>query len=136
MVALMGTVGHVGDIGGSKDSLARPRDLRRRHPDPADVCSTAPASPTKPCSSCSHENVRKPEEVLGDVHSFVAANQLGADRLLAFMEEYGMHDLRALAAVVQNRAEAAMREAIRALPDGTYHAEPPTTRSAPRCATR
>ncbi len=37
------------------------------------------------------------------------------------MDEYGMHDLRALAAVVQNRAEAAMREAISALPDGVYH---------------
>ena len=44
------------------------------------------------------ENVRKHEEVLGDIHSFIAANALGAERLLAFMDEYGMHDLRALAA--------------------------------------
>ena len=39
------------------------------------------------------------------------------------MDDYGMHDLRALAAVVQNRSETAMREAIRALPDGVYHSE-------------
>jgi 5-oxoprolinase (ATP-hydrolysing) len=69
------------------------------------------------------ENVRKPEEVLGDIHAFVAANALGAERLLAFMDEYGMHDLRALAQVVQTRAERAMRDAIRALPDGVYHSE-------------
>ena len=67
--------------------------------------------------------MRKPEEVLGDMFSFVAANQLGADRLLRFMDDYGMHDLRALAAVVQDRSEAAMREAIRALPDGEYQSE-------------
>jgi 5-oxoprolinase (ATP-hydrolysing)/N-methylhydantoinase A len=70
-----------------------------------------------------HENVRKPDEVLGDLHSFVAANQLGAERLVAFMNDYGMHDLRALAAVVQDRSEHAMRDAIRALPDGTYTSE-------------
>src|SRR3984957_7009214 len=69
------------------------------------------------------ENVRKSKEVLGDVFSFVAANQLGADRLLTFMDDYGMHDLRALATVVQDRSEVAMREAIRALPDGEYHSE-------------
>jgi 5-oxoprolinase (ATP-hydrolysing)/N-methylhydantoinase A len=34
-----------------------------------------------------------------------------------------MHDLRALAHVVQTRAETAMREAIRALPDGVYRSE-------------
>jgi 5-oxoprolinase (ATP-hydrolysing) len=32
-----------------------------------------------------------------------------------------MQDLRALAAVVQGRSEKAMRDAIRALPDGEYN---------------
>jgi 5-oxoprolinase (ATP-hydrolysing)/N-methylhydantoinase A len=68
------------------------------------------------------ENVRNPDQVLGDVQSFIAANALGAERLAAFVREYGMHDLRALAAVVQGRSEKAMRDAIRALPDGTYSA--------------
>src|SRR6185295_17534326 len=61
--------------------------------------------------------------VLGDVHSFVSANAVGAERLTAFMSEYGVHDLEALAAVLQGRSEAAMRDAIRALPDGTYRCE-------------
>jgi 5-oxoprolinase (ATP-hydrolysing)/N-methylhydantoinase A len=39
------------------------------------------------------------------------------------MDDYGMHDLRALAAVVQNRSERAMREAITALPNGVYRSE-------------
>jgi 5-oxoprolinase (ATP-hydrolysing) len=36
------------------------------------------------------------------------------------MDEYGIHDLRPLAKVVQDRAEAAMRKAIAAVPDGVY----------------
>ena len=67
------------------------------------------------------ENVRNSQQVLGDLHAFVAANAIGAERLQSFMRDYGMHDLRALAFVVQNRSEKAMREAIAALPDGTYH---------------
>jgi 5-oxoprolinase (ATP-hydrolysing)/N-methylhydantoinase A len=53
----------------------------------------------------------------------VAANAIGAERLLAFMADYGMADLRALASVVQGRSEKAMRDAILALPDGTYVSE-------------
>ena len=66
------------------------------------------------------ENVRNSDQVLGDLHSFVAANAIGAERLQSFLGDYGMQDLRALAHVVQSRSEKAMREAIRALPDGTY----------------
>jgi 5-oxoprolinase (ATP-hydrolysing)/N-methylhydantoinase A len=37
------------------------------------------------------------------------------------MDDYGMEELGALAEVVQGLSEKAMRDAIRALPDGTYH---------------
>ena len=122
MVALMGTVGHVGDIGGSKDSL-RAREVFDEGIQIPPMFLARAGVPNADLLTLLGENVRKPEEVLGDVFSFVSANQLGADRLVQFMDEYGMHDLRALAAVVQNRAEAAMRAAIRVLPDGVYRAE-------------
>ncbi len=61
--------------------------------------------------------------MLGDLHAMVAANQIGADRLLSFMHDYGMGDIRALTSVVQDRSERAMREAIRAIPNGVYHGE-------------
>jgi 5-oxoprolinase (ATP-hydrolysing) len=61
--------------------------------------------------------------VIGDIYSFVAANKIGAERLLTFMDEYGVHELSALAHVVQARSERAMREAIRQLPNGVYHSE-------------
>jgi 5-oxoprolinase (ATP-hydrolysing) len=122
MVALMGTVGHVGDIGGTKDSL-RAREIYDEGVQIPPMMLYRAGVPNQDLLTLLAENVRKQEEVLGDIHSFVSANQLGADRLLAFMDDYGMHDLRALSAVVQNRAEAAMRDAIRAVPDGVYHSE-------------
>jgi 5-oxoprolinase (ATP-hydrolysing)/N-methylhydantoinase A len=39
------------------------------------------------------------------------------------MDEYGIHNLEALAAVLQGRSERAMREAIAAIPDGVYTSE-------------
>jgi 5-oxoprolinase (ATP-hydrolysing)/N-methylhydantoinase A len=119
VVALVGTVGHVADIGGTRDSLrAReifeeglqipPMKLARAGEDNADLFSIITA------------NVRNPAQVVGDIQAFMAANRIGAQRLLAFMAEYGLADLRALAAIVQDRAEHAMRAAIRALPDGIY----------------
>ena len=130
-MAVIGTVGHVGDIGGTKDSLRAREIYEEGIQIPADEALSGRRA-NEDLLTLLAENVRKQEEVLGDIFSFVAANQLGAERLVRFMDDYGMHDLRALAAVVQNRAETAMREAIRALPDGVYHSESRTTRSARR----
>jgi 5-oxoprolinase (ATP-hydrolysing) len=122
LVALTGTVGHVGDIGGTKDSL-RAREIYEEGIQIPPMMLYRAGVPNADLFTLIAENVRKSEEVLGDIHSFIAANALGAERLIAFMDEYGMHDLRALAQVVQTRAEQAMREAIRALPDGVYRSE-------------
>ncbi len=122
VVALMGTVGHVGDIGGIKDSLSA-REIYDEGLQIPPMKLARDGVMNEDLVALIAENVRKPQEVLGDIHAFIAANALGAERLAAFMDDYGMHDLRALAAVVQTRAERAMREAIRALPDGEYHSE-------------
>jgi 5-oxoprolinase (ATP-hydrolysing)/N-methylhydantoinase A len=119
---LTGTVGHVGDIGGTKDSL-RAREIYEEGIQIPPMMLYRAGVPNDDLLTLIGENVRKSEEVLGDIHSFVAANALGAERLLSFMDEYGMHDLRALAQVVQGRAETAIRSAIRALPDGVYTSE-------------
>ncbi len=122
LVALTGTVGHVGDIGGTKDSL-RAREIYEEGLQIPPMMLYRAGVPNHDLFTLIAENVRKHEEVLGDIHSFIAANTLGAERLLAFMDEYGMHDLRALAHVVQTRAETAMRQAIHGLPDGIYRSE-------------
>jgi len=122
LVGLVGTVGHVSDIGGTRDSL-KAREIYEEGLQIPPMMLYRAGAPNEDLFELIRENVRNPAQVLGDVHSFVAANAVGAERLMAFMHEYGMHDLEALAAVLQGRAETAMREAIRALPNGTYSNE-------------
>lgn len=67
------------------------------------------------------QNVRTPDQTMGDLWAQVVALDVMEDRLLALMAAYDLPDLTELAAVIQGRCEAAMRAAIAALPDGTYH---------------
>ncbi|MFC0407466.1 hydantoinase B/oxoprolinase family protein [Roseomonas elaeocarpi] len=122
VVGLMGTVGHVSDIGGTKDSL-KAREIFEEGFQIPPMKLVDAGVPNETFFTLFRENVRNPDQVLGDLHSFIAANALGGERLLSFMRDYGMSDLRALAAVVQGRSEKAMRDAIAALPDGDYFGE-------------
>jgi 5-oxoprolinase (ATP-hydrolysing)/N-methylhydantoinase A len=119
VVALVGTVGHVADIGGTRDSL-RARDIFEEGLQIPPMKLARCGVDNEDLFTIIAENVRNPAQVVGDIRAFMAANRIGAQRLLAFMAEYGMADLRALAAIVQDRAEQAMRAAISALPDGVY----------------
>ncbi len=122
LAGLVGSIGHCSDIGGTRDSMSAreiyeeglqipPLRLYRRGELNRDLVEMIRA------------NVRLGEMVLGDIQAQVSSNQVGADRLVAFMDEYGLDSLTPLAHVVQERAERAMREAIRALPEGTYRSE-------------
>ncbi|MFO1140818.1 MAG: hydantoinase B/oxoprolinase family protein, partial [Amaricoccus sp.] len=119
IVGLMGTVGHVSDIGGTKDSL-HAREIYEEGIQIPPMKLFDAGVPNRTLIELIGRNVRNGEQVLGDVFSFVAANKLGAERLEAFMRDYGMQDLGALAEVVQGLSEKAMRDAIRAIPDGEY----------------
>lgn len=122
LIGLMGTVGHVADIGGTKDYL-HPREIFEEGLQIPPMKLYSAGEPDESLFTLLGENVRNPSQVIGDIHSFVAANALGSTRLLSFVREYGMHDLRALASVVTKRSEDAMRAAIRELPDGVYTSE-------------
>ncbi|MER5393461.1 hydantoinase B/oxoprolinase family protein [Saccharopolyspora sp. NPDC002686] len=122
LIGLMGTVGHVADIGGTKDYL-HPREIFEEGLQIPPMKLYSAGEPDESLFTLLGENVRNPSQVIGDIHSFVAANALGAARLLSFVREYGMHDLQALASVVTKRSEDAMRAAIRELPDGVYTSE-------------
>ena len=119
VVAFCGVVGHVTDIGGTKDSL-HAREIYEEGFQIPPMKLFRAGEANEDLFTLLAENVRRPDQVLGDVHALVAAGLTGAERIGEFMEEYGMHDLEALATVVQQRAEAAMRRAIASLPDGRY----------------
>ncbi|MEO3386860.1 hydantoinase B/oxoprolinase family protein [Mesorhizobium sp. CAU 1741] len=119
VVAVMGTVGHVGDIGGTRNGMKATEVFEEGLQIPPMKLVRAGVE-NEDLFRIMAENIRDSQQVLGDVRSLIAANETGGRRLTSFMEEYGLSDLTALADVVQSRSEKAMREAIRALPDGVY----------------
>ncbi|MBI4278954.1 MAG: hydantoinase B/oxoprolinase family protein [Armatimonadetes bacterium] len=122
LVGLVGSIAHVSDIGGTKDS-ARTREVYEEGLQIPPLRLYRAGALNEDLAAIVHANVRRPDMVWGDIQAQVSANQVGAQRLLAFMDEYGLDTLEPLAHEVQHRAEVAMREAIRALPDGVYHGE-------------
>lgn len=67
-------------------------------------------------------NVRVPEQVIGDLYAQVAAQRVCARGVQQFLEDTGLTDLVALSKELRGRAETAMRNAIAALPDGSWTA--------------
>lgn len=68
-------------------------------------------------------NVREPVQVIGDIRSEVAANEVGCRRLAVMMREFGLTGLEQLADHILERSKAAILARIRALPRGTYENE-------------
>ena len=67
-------------------------------------------------------NVRIPETFEGDLMAQVAAATVGARRLSTLAQTYGHDELTAIFAELLERSEAMTREALRAVPSGTYRA--------------
>jgi len=65
-------------------------------------------------------NVRTPDQTMGDIWAQASANELMERRVVALMDDYGLTTLGELGDELFARSEGAMREAIRAVPDGTY----------------
>ncbi len=120
VVAVMGTVGHVGDIGGMRNGMKATEVYEEGLQIPPMKLVRAGVE-NEDLFRIMAENIRDPQQVLGDVRSLIAANETGGRRLTALMSEYGLADLTALAEVIQSRSEKAMRDAIRALPNGVFH---------------
>ena len=122
VVALTGTVGNVNDIGGTRDWL-KAREVYEEGFQIPPMKLYEAGEPNRTLFTLLAKNVRTSDQVLGDLASLVAANEIGAQRLCAFMDDYGLTDIAPLATLIQGKSEAAMRKAIAALPDGTYVSE-------------
>ncbi|MCZ6873210.1 MAG: hydantoinase B/oxoprolinase family protein [bacterium] len=68
-------------------------------------------------------NVREPQQVIGDIFSFAAANDTGAKRLISMLDEFGIEQLDELAEFIIENSRLATIERIRTLKQGTYHNE-------------
>jgi N-methylhydantoinase B len=69
------------------------------------------------------DNIRAPDLVVGDMEAQIKAAQIGAERYLALVDQYGLETVNLAYLDLMDYSERMMRDAIRALPDGTYRAE-------------
>jgi N-methylhydantoinase B len=69
------------------------------------------------------DNIRAPDLVVGDMEAQVAAARIGAERLLELIARYGVTVFDAACEAALDYTERLMRQAIAAVPDGTWSAE-------------
>lgn len=65
-------------------------------------------------------NVREADQVVGDVYSLAACNEIGHRRLMDMMDEFKLADLEGLADFIFDRSLQATLERLAALPHGSY----------------
>jgi N-methylhydantoinase B len=121
LIAFIGSVFHTVDIGGAPSVDAR---------DSYEEGLTIPVSKilregveNEDVIAFLTENLRAPEETLGDIRAQFLAYDLGLARLLKILDNERIEDLESLVDEILKRSESAMRRAIEAVPDGYYRDE-------------
>ncbi|HLZ09596.1 MAG TPA: hydantoinase B/oxoprolinase family protein, partial [Chloroflexota bacterium] len=122
LVAYFGNICHVADIGGRVFSA----DARELYEEGLFIPISrlfVEGQPNDQLFAIIENNVRAPREVVSELYSMMAANQVGAARLREFMVEQALETIEPLADSIIDRSDRAMREAIERVSDGTYHAQ-------------
>ena len=120
LVAFSASTAHAPDIGG-KIRSPEPREVFEEGLQIPPMKLLRAGREDETLISLIRKNVRTPDETMGDLWAQVVALDLMEDRLLRVMAQAELADLRGLSHEIQQRCETAMRAAITALPDGTYH---------------
>jgi len=120
LVAFSASTAHAPDIGG-KIRSPEPREVFEEGLQIPPMKLLCAGEPNETLVALIRKNVRTPDETMGDLWAQVVALDLIEDRLLQLMAQAELADLQELAHEIQSRCETAMRAAISALPDGTYH---------------
>ncbi|HEX2830782.1 MAG TPA: hydantoinase B/oxoprolinase family protein [Burkholderiales bacterium] len=117
IVAFAAVVSHMPDIGGSLRN-AGVREIYQEGLQIPRLKLLDAGKPNKTLFDMIAQNVRVPEMTIGDLWAQVAACKMMEERLQPLLDDV---DIKALGAEIRRRSEAAMRKAIRAVPDGVYH---------------
>ncbi len=119
LVAFSATTSHMPDIGGRIRAIeAREVFEEGLHIPLAKLVQAGRVDDT--LVALVRANVRTPDQTMGDIWAQVSANELMERRVTALLGEYGLPGLDELGDELFARSERAMREAIGAVPDGTY----------------
>lgn len=122
LVAFSASTAHAPDIGG-KIRSPEPREVFEEGLQIPPLKLMRAGETDETLIAMLRQNVRTPDQTLGDLWAQVVALDLMEDRLLGMMRQAELADLTDLAAEIQGSCERAMRAAIAALPDGTYRSE-------------
>ena len=119
LVGFAGSVAHSPDIGG-----------RMRSPDARDVYEEGLQIPIMKAVNAGtmdptlerilRQNVRVPDQVMGDLYAQFTALTLMEQRVIALLKEQKLKTLAELGREIHERSEIAMRAAIRQVPNGVY----------------
>ena len=116
LVAFVGSTFHTVDIGGAPSPFAKDSyeeglcipilKIVRRGEENTDVISFL------------QENLREPNETLGDIRAQFAAYDLAQTKLLNLLQQGGIDDLKRVTDSILSRSELSMRKMLEAIPDG------------------
>ena len=116
LVAFVGSTFHTVDIGGAPSPFAKDSyeeglcipilKIVRRGEENQDVISFL------------QENLREPNETLGDIRAQFAAYDLAQTKLLNLLQQEGIDDLISVTDAILSRSELSMRKMLEAIPDG------------------
>lgn len=121
IIAYYAGAAHVSDVGGRIDELTA-RDVYEEGLRIPPVKLYHAGKPDQVLFKVLRANTRYPRLVLGDLGALVGAGDIVAHRCREFEADYGAGAVDRIGAEILSRSEAAMRKAIAALPDGSYHA--------------
>lgn len=122
VVAFMGTIAHVSDVGGHLGDLEA-QDMFMEGTRLMPCKFFEDGQPNQLVHTFIRANCRVPEMVLGDLHAIVGTHRVAARRLQEFMDDYNLDDIELLSNTILDKSEAALRRAIAALPDGVSEYE-------------
>ena len=119
LVAFSSTTSHMPDIGGRVRAIDSREVFEEGFHMPL-VKLIHAGRPDETLIQLLRANVRTPDQTLGDIWAQVSANELMERRVLRLLEDYRLDSLEELGDEIFGRSERAMRQAISAVPDGTY----------------
>jgi N-methylhydantoinase B len=119
LAGFVGSITHVSDIGGKLFGGYTTELFEEGLRFPPTLIQTA-TGPNETFFEIIRANTRVPDEVIGDFHALMAANDSAIRNVRRLFEEGELADLTAFGQDIQRRSEAAMSEAIRKIPSGVY----------------
>jgi N-methylhydantoinase B len=118
LVAFVGSIFHTVDIGGAPSIDARDSYAEGLTIPVAKIVRAGVEN--EDVIAFLRENLRAPDETLGDIRAQFAAYGLCIGRLLRMLEDERIDDLDGFVSEILARSEASMRSAIDQIPDGSY----------------